>query len=491
MSKALATQPPEETVPLSRLTRTRCSDEPGWTGIQTLWKISQSDIEPVNRSAEEGGREEERRRGGMTPSLMDTGDERYSHSSLSAEECNSNTAGSEREGEGQQVGHTGMKRRAKNRDAARRTRRKQTERADELHEELQCLEQANSAFQKEIAALKKDFHHYTDVLAHHEPYCLLRASVSTKSSTVSSLGGGQTNSIPPPNLPQASSSILATPPPVSTSSLLQTLDCVKNALLAPTVTTLLSTTEPASSPSPSNSVTLPHSISFSTLSPPHSLFSKALVTPRLTDVLSHLLSTSMTSSVLTTAAQPRSEHDVIHNTSTVPENACFPTFDSGSLDEFLTSQTSSLTASSSVVPSYPNLTGENGGRETQGCPLNVPQLHSGQYSGDPNKSHPLCTLLPQPLQSPTVSIQTNLEQCPAPAFALKPCYRQMTPSPTPLLSLLTVPSPLNTSQTTSSSDGLLVEPPPSLPSLGDPSTDLSLSELLEVDDWILSGTSNH
>ncbi len=40
----------------------------------------------------------------------------------------------EREGEGQQTEERGMKRQEKNRDAARRSRRKQTERADELHE---------------------------------------------------------------------------------------------------------------------------------------------------------------------------------------------------------------------------------------------------------------------------------------------------------------------------------------------------------------------
>uniref|UniRef100_A0A3Q2X7J3 Basic leucine zipper ATF-like transcription factor 2 n=1 Tax=Haplochromis burtoni TaxID=8153 RepID=A0A3Q2X7J3_HAPBU len=62
------------------------------------------------------------------------------------------------------------KRREKNRDAARKSRRKQTERADELHE---SLEHSNSALHKEIAALKKELHLLTTSLERHEPYCRL------------------------------------------------------------------------------------------------------------------------------------------------------------------------------------------------------------------------------------------------------------------------------------------------------------------------------
>uniref|UniRef100_A0A7N6FBZ8 BZIP domain-containing protein n=1 Tax=Anabas testudineus TaxID=64144 RepID=A0A7N6FBZ8_ANATE len=89
----------------------------------------------------------------------------------------------EREGEGQQVGKMGTKRREKNRDAARKSRRKQTERADELHEELQSIERSNSALQKEIATLNKQLHHYTMALKRHEPYCCLRESASSSSSS--------------------------------------------------------------------------------------------------------------------------------------------------------------------------------------------------------------------------------------------------------------------------------------------------------------------
>ncbi|XP_039996339.1 uncharacterized protein batf2 isoform X2 [Xiphias gladius] len=106
--------------------RACCADDPGWVRISAL-----SDLR-ASRSA--AGRGQAGEGGGMSPLYMDTSYELNSPSSLSAEEWNSNTAGSEREGEGQQVEKRGIKRREKNRDAARKSRRKQTERADELHE---------------------------------------------------------------------------------------------------------------------------------------------------------------------------------------------------------------------------------------------------------------------------------------------------------------------------------------------------------------------
>ncbi|XDV18529.1 hypothetical protein PO909_024199 [Leuciscus waleckii] len=70
----------------------------------------------------------------------------------------------------QSDGH-GHHRKEKNRDAARKSRRKQTEKADILHKELQNLEQSNTAFKKEIAELKKELQIYTTALEQHEPHC--------------------------------------------------------------------------------------------------------------------------------------------------------------------------------------------------------------------------------------------------------------------------------------------------------------------------------
>ncbi|XP_018540444.1 uncharacterized protein batf2 [Lates calcarifer] len=448
----------------------------------------------------------------MSPLFMDTGYEPNSPGSLSAEDCNSNTAGSEREGEGQQVENTGKKRRDKNRDAARRTRRKQTERADELHEELQRLERSNSALQKEIAALKKDLNHYTTALAHHEPYCRLKASGSSSSAAtqipVSPSTKCHTSSSPPRVTPQASSSTLAAAPSISTSLTsglgLQTFDCVENPHLSPPASAAAATTLAsisgssaelviASASSSSSPVTVPYSASFSTLEAPHSLFSEEL------PITSKPASVTPVCSSLSTAAQPHSGHNTIHETSSMPANACFSALNSETLDAFLMKQTSFLTAPSDMVAPYSHLMGEHEGLMAHSCSMNSAQLHPGQFSGNPNNSSQQCALLPSTPQAPalrslTVTSQANLERPPASAF--KPCYRQqMTPSPThaSLLSLLTTPCPLNISQTTStnSSDGAVFQPPPpSLPLSGDPTSDLSLSDFLEINDWILSGNNN-
>ncbi|XP_041099300.1 basic leucine zipper transcriptional factor ATF-like 3 isoform X1 [Polyodon spathula] len=69
-----------------------------------------------------------------------------------------------------------MTRRAKNRAAAQKSRQKHTERADTLHQELENLEKENSAFQKEIAGLRRELEHYNKVLKDHEPKCTLLPS---------------------------------------------------------------------------------------------------------------------------------------------------------------------------------------------------------------------------------------------------------------------------------------------------------------------------
>ncbi|XP_019724199.1 fos-related antigen 2 [Hippocampus comes] len=96
----------------------------------------------------------------MSPLFMDTREE--------------TTSGSEREAAGDR---RGTMRRIKNRNAARKSRKKQTEKADELHKEFVRLEASNSALEKEIAALKKEVQHYTAVLQRHRPFCVLRDSV--------------------------------------------------------------------------------------------------------------------------------------------------------------------------------------------------------------------------------------------------------------------------------------------------------------------------
>ncbi|XP_077598359.1 uncharacterized protein batf2 [Stigmatopora nigra] len=82
------------------------------------------------------------------------------------------------EGAGYDDGDGGEpRRRQKNRAAARKSRKKQTQKADQLHQELVNLEKSNSALEKEIRQLKKKLRSYTFILENHEPHCLLSQPV--------------------------------------------------------------------------------------------------------------------------------------------------------------------------------------------------------------------------------------------------------------------------------------------------------------------------
>ncbi|XP_037615582.1 arginine-glutamic acid dipeptide repeats protein [Sebastes umbrosus] len=419
----------------------------------------------------------------MSPLFMEAGYELNSpgsgSGSVSAE--GSNTGGSEREGEGQPKTNRGRRRQEKNRDAARKSRRKQTERADELHEELQGLEQSNSALKKEIAALKKDLQLYTTALEQHKPLCCLKDSTHLSTSA-----DCQSSSSPPGAHPQASSSTFAAAAPSLSTSLtsspgLQTRDCVESAHPAfsapPTTTTSAS---PSGSPAKLFSVTAP--MSFSTAPAPHSLFSEdppPLITSNVPPVCTGLASNP--SSSLAAAAPPRPGQGTIHESSSMSANARF-----SPIDEFLMTPASFLTASLNVAPLYSRLAVEYAGLVAPGCPMNEAQLHPGQFSRNSTNSSPPCSLLPATLQDPALQGPS----VPSPASAFEPSYNRQV-NRVSLLSMLTVPSPLNVSPTTSSSfDGPPPQPPPSLPLLGDTSRDLSLSELLEGNDWILSGTGS-
>ncbi|XP_070711019.1 basic leucine zipper transcriptional factor ATF-like 2 [Pempheris klunzingeri] len=426
----------------------------------------------------------------MSPLSMDTGFESSSPCSLSAEESRSNTAGSEREGGEQRGENRATKRQEKNRDAARKSRRKQTERADELHEELQSLERSNSALQKEVAALKKDLHLYTTALERHKPFCRLKAPVSSSTTCLSVFPSADGQIAVPP---QASSTTQAAVPSLSTSLTsspgLQTLDCVDSTHLSSSApaTTLASSAGSSAQPlTSSSSLADPYSVSFSTVLASHSLFSKdppSLITSRPTS--SPPVCTSLFSNLsgsLTAAAQPQSRVGITHESPSASAD-CLSTPHTHALMK----QGSFQTASPDVEPHYSRLVAENAGLAAQGCPMNAPQLHSDHFSVSPvHSSLPYSLLPPTPgpgLQSLLASPQANLEPSPASVFASKPSHSfHITPSPMSLLSLLTVPGPLNVPQTTSSSsDEPLSQPPPSLPLLGDP----YFSELLEVNDWIL------
>ncbi|KAM8939222.1 basic leucine zipper transcriptional factor ATF-like 2 [Pelodytes ibericus] len=66
-----------------------------------------------------------------------------------------------------------LTRRERNRAAANKSRKKNTKRADDLHEMYEILERANSALRKEIQTLQQEAMHWSLVLKKHETTCLL------------------------------------------------------------------------------------------------------------------------------------------------------------------------------------------------------------------------------------------------------------------------------------------------------------------------------
>ncbi|XP_072364883.1 basic leucine zipper transcriptional factor ATF-like 3 [Scyliorhinus torazame] len=65
------------------------------------------------------------------------------------------------------------RRREKNRIAAQRSRKKQTQKADKLHEEYEKLEQENTALKREIRKLSEEVKHLSEALKDHERICPL------------------------------------------------------------------------------------------------------------------------------------------------------------------------------------------------------------------------------------------------------------------------------------------------------------------------------
>ncbi|XP_024297610.2 basic leucine zipper transcriptional factor ATF-like 2 [Oncorhynchus tshawytscha] len=105
------------------------------------------------------------------------------------------------------------KRRVKNRDAARKSRKKQTERADILHQDLQTLESSNSALEKEIAGLRREFRLYTATLEQHESACTLRPSSIPANIPCCQILSPSASSIAPVTTPAPAVSPQTTPAP--------------------------------------------------------------------------------------------------------------------------------------------------------------------------------------------------------------------------------------------------------------------------------------
>ncbi|XP_070842858.1 basic leucine zipper transcriptional factor ATF-like 3 [Chaetodon trifascialis] len=79
-----------------------------------------------------------------------------------------------------------MMRREKNRVAAQRSRKRQTQRADLLHETCELLEQRNRKLKREVDSLSEEQHRLTEALRAHEPSCpiMLCSFASSASSAL-------------------------------------------------------------------------------------------------------------------------------------------------------------------------------------------------------------------------------------------------------------------------------------------------------------------
>uniref|UniRef100_A0A3P9PG10 Basic leucine zipper transcription factor, ATF-like 3 n=1 Tax=Poecilia reticulata TaxID=8081 RepID=A0A3P9PG10_POERE len=63
------------------------------------------------------------------------------------------------------------KRREKNRVAAQKSRKRQTQRADQLHQACELLEQRNRKLKREVDSLSEEQNFLSQALRAHEPFC--------------------------------------------------------------------------------------------------------------------------------------------------------------------------------------------------------------------------------------------------------------------------------------------------------------------------------
>ncbi|XP_008300032.1 basic leucine zipper transcriptional factor ATF-like 3 [Stegastes partitus] len=75
-----------------------------------------------------------------------------------------------------------LKKREKNRVAAQKSRKRQTQRADVLHEACELLEQRNRKLRREVDSLSEEQHLLTEALRAHEPLCPIMHCSFTSSS---------------------------------------------------------------------------------------------------------------------------------------------------------------------------------------------------------------------------------------------------------------------------------------------------------------------
>nr|XP_020442269.1 basic leucine zipper transcriptional factor ATF-like 3 isoform X1 [Monopterus albus]XP_020442270.1 basic leucine zipper transcriptional factor ATF-like 3 isoform X1 [Monopterus albus] len=77
-----------------------------------------------------------------------------------------------------------LKKREKNRVAAQKSRKRQMQRADLLHEACELLEQRNRKLRREVDSLSEEQRLLTEALRAHEPFCsTMHCSFASSSSS--------------------------------------------------------------------------------------------------------------------------------------------------------------------------------------------------------------------------------------------------------------------------------------------------------------------
>lgn len=328
-------------------------------------------------------------------------------------------------------------------------------------QELQSLENSNSAIQKDIDSLKKQLYYYTLVLERHKPFCCLKDAAAGSASTPDGLAGS------PAAVTRASAS-----PQTAGLSLLTSFDSSpqihKSARLTSSTPGAAFTSSYDLGTFTSALTTSAHSDSFPPLLPSHSLF--AGHSPPLTTLEG--ATPACTPPITAAATSPPNQVALSDH----PLSALFSTPVSNGT--FLMNR-----ASSSAPLSCSHSAAERRGPVS--FPVHVHQLptvHSKHLHPMENSLHsslPSSHLLPYPQSLSAAPQETASTTSSGGGFG-----QNISSESESLLSLLIVPPPLSLPPTDFIS---LPESfaQSSLSPLFDISTDVSLSELLTTDEWIL------
>lgn len=322
--------------------------------------------------------------------------------------------------------------------------------------------------------MKREFNVYTECLEKHRSFCLLQEAVSNPKTRPADCPASSSS---PGAAPQASVQAMI-PSSVSTSlasSLdFETLGCVESACPSSSAPTTMTNTSASSTSSSyglfasSSSFSAPHSGCLSKRAAPRSLF---------VDTRPPFIPSQQTvcSGSLASAASPQSKQSG-HHEHPVPANTSLTLYSELS-DTFLPEP-----ASANAQLSHSYLVGVNASLVGQSCPMNVPRPNPAPLPGAVSNSDLLCLVTSSALQEPAAHRSPSV----SPQGDLGPSSvdsRWTIPDSACPFSVPAIPSPLSEPLTTSSNtEGalplMLLSPPL------DPSGEVSLSEFLEVNDWI-------